>query len=284
VSSDFNSDRTDTEYFYTCSRYDSTCESDKTDDPMGWMIFAILLLTFLSKDFVDGIMMAYEGVTRRDIKGSFAGTCVIFLTISSAMISIIYNQSTGISNSDIIKDAAILLFLNEIDDQFLNILKRIFPSWVESLEAEISFANEVSSARLSDADESSQSSTTSTKRDLALEVNGSQINVRSPSEANDATSLELQSKINEIQQRIDELQMEVNRLTSESLGAVVINETRQLSRPGTNNPDAVMSKIMGIQQEINRLRREINGVVIKLEGHLDMHDIGQNVRGRHGEF
>merc|ERR1712151_338517 len=174
-SADFPNGFSDTEYSLTCPRYESECGSDIVINDPGWMIFVLILITFLSKDFVDGIMTVYEGVTRCDVKECFAGAYVIFLTMSSAMISGIYNKSTGISNSDIIKDAAILLFLNEIDDQFLSLLKRIFPAWIEKLEEDISFANEIDSGRPSNADVSSQSSTTCTKRDLALEVNASQI-------------------------------------------------------------------------------------------------------------
>ena len=313
ISSDFNSGRTDTEYSYTCSRYDSNCESDKTDNHTGWIIFTILLLTFLSKDFVDGIMMAYEGVTRRDIKGSFAGAFVIFLTVSSAMISYIYNEATGISNSDIIKDAAILLFLNEIDDQFLSLLKRIFPAWVEKLEEDISFANEIDSGSRSSADDRksriktlssskmSQSSAACKKQDLALELNANQTpdtlffsdhrnlaanNGMNPSssQSKDTTSFELMSKINEINERIDALQMEVNRLASQSLGAVDIDETKQSSRPGKKKSDVVMAKIVDIQQEIKNLRSEINRIMSKLEGHPDLRNAGQNARGTRGEF
>jgi len=313
MSSDFNSGRTDTEYAFTCSRYESSCESDKTDGLMGWIIFAILLITFLSKDFVDGIMMAYEGVTRRDIKGSFAGAFVTFLTVSSAMISYIYNEATGISNSDIIKDAAILLFLNEIDDQFLSLLKRIFPAWVEKLEEDISFANEIDSGSRSSADDRksriktlisskmSQPSAACKKQDLALELNANQTpdalissdhrNLAAnigmspfPSQSKDTTSFELMSKINEINERIDALQMEVNRLASQSLGAADNDETKQSSRPGKKKSDVVMTKIVDIQQEIKSLRSEINRIMSKLEGHSDLRNAGQNARETRGEF
>ena len=97
--------------------------------------------------------MTYEGMTRCDIKGCFAGTLVFCLTTSSAAISTIYNKSTGISSSDIVKDAAILLFLSEIDDQLLSTLKCAFPSWVKNIEDKISLANEIDSTGSSKVDD-----------------------------------------------------------------------------------------------------------------------------------
>ena len=127
-SSDLSSGVSDAECSFAYLRHESECGSDKAIDDPGSAMLAILLLAFLSKDFVNGKMIVHEGATRRDIKGSFAGVFAIFLTAPSTMISTICNQSAGTLNSGIIEDAAILLFLNETSDQFLNILKRALPS------------------------------------------------------------------------------------------------------------------------------------------------------------
>jgi len=51
--------------------------------------------------------------------------------------SFIYNKATGITDSQILKDAAILLFLNMLDEQVLLILEALLPEWVREMNAEI---------------------------------------------------------------------------------------------------------------------------------------------------
>ena len=302
-SSDFSSGMNDTEYTYTCSKYDYECESDLAIHKNGWLIFGILLFIFLFKDLADGAMMVYEGVTLNDRKGTFAGAFVMFLTISSAMISTVYNFSTGISNSDILKDAAILLFIHEIDEQSLGILKRMFPSWVEKLEEEISPLNEGSSAEPNDTDEEKGTGTTSEvyrtsesstqhsqqamnkKHFLISPTSDHDVNTSMPRpQATGLDSFEIISKINEIQQQIDMLQMEVNRLVNQSLRASSNNKVKKYSTTKTNNSEEILPKIMKLQKEIYRLRAEMNGVRNKLEGFSDTHDIIQRLKASDSEF
>merc|ERR1711933_357995 len=49
----------------------------------------------------------------------------------------LYNNAIGIRNVDLIYNAVVVLFLNDLDEKIFDAIKRFNPKWVEKLEAEI---------------------------------------------------------------------------------------------------------------------------------------------------
>merc|ERR1712176_1352016 len=80
----------------------------------------------------------YQSCILKSVKGVLAGFVVIFITMTSAVASVLYNYSTGISNTDVLKDAVILLFLNDIDEQLYTLLSVVAPSFVEERNNSVS--------------------------------------------------------------------------------------------------------------------------------------------------
>jgi len=247
-ASDFKNERSSWEYSFECSSKGLDCEDKRFCTNMGWVGYAIILISFLFVDFADGILMVYESIINHEIKGAFAGMFVFFVTISSLTTSIIYNFSTGVSNTDIILDAAILLFLNEIDEQYYSAIQRIFPSWVEKLEEEISqYSSNLNTLPQSNEDITDKSknakfddsvvdvsSTDSTLGTAAVHIPSiSGIGTRPlPARYTESDSYhglhnmtDSMQKVDFLQQQINRLQIEVDLLRNES------SMTHQISRP-----------------------------------------------------
>ena len=95
------------------------------------------LTFFLGGDFVDSIHQLRKAVTLR-YKSLFVSGFVLFsLTVLAFFTSIIYNLALAKSNVDLIINAVFLLFINDMDEQFLKLLDSLVPSWVAKRYREI---------------------------------------------------------------------------------------------------------------------------------------------------
>jgi len=137
-SSDFNAITSDWQYSLDCPRNSLECENRKRVTPLAWLAFSCIILCYLSKDMIEGVTMVYQSFILKSVKGVLAGFVVIFITMTSAVASVLYNYSTGISNTDVLKDAVILLFLNDIDEQLYTLLSVVAPSFVEKRNDSVS--------------------------------------------------------------------------------------------------------------------------------------------------
>jgi len=137
--SNFNYDFSDWVFTKTCLPSGIECNDlrEKTIGPMGWYSFIIVISVFLFKDVLDALSLIYEGVTVSDVRGIFAGSVVLFITCESAIASYLFNYAAGASETDILKDAAVLLFLTDVDEQVYIVVERFFPEFLESIDEKI---------------------------------------------------------------------------------------------------------------------------------------------------
>jgi len=127
-------------YSYRWSCPPNSIECDTTIE-INWytpIICAVIIALYLMKDLLDGILIAYEGITISDKRGIFAGCIVVFATVATAYISMMYNLAICTSNTEFYENAAILLFLNDIDEKLFGSLEDLFPSWVKGIDDAIS--------------------------------------------------------------------------------------------------------------------------------------------------
>merc|ERR1719410_2791469 len=98
----------------------------------------LIIFVFLFQDLIDGFSLLYKSLNVCDKKGGFAGGIVLFITILAFVSSVLYNKAIGTSDTEYFQNAAILLFLNEVDDKMYSLLKQMFPEWVSQLDSYIS--------------------------------------------------------------------------------------------------------------------------------------------------
>merc|ERR1712176_1642294 len=136
-SADYRSGDTEASFGYTCPRNSLECSTASRVTSVGFALFTMIVIAFLAKDFIDGILMVYECIRKPNKRGIFAGTTVVFITSYSFCVSYIYNGAVGLSNVEVLSDAAILLFLNDIDEQIYSLLETIAPDWINKIDDNI---------------------------------------------------------------------------------------------------------------------------------------------------
>merc|ERR1711933_34230 len=132
-AADYRNGDTEAAYMHTCPGDSFTCSTASKVTTLGFFIFTCILLFFLSTDFSDGILMIYESIRENNRNGVFAGTMILFITTCSFTVSFIFNKTVGMSNVEIMADAAILLFLNDVDEKLFETFTKIFPAWMKEI-------------------------------------------------------------------------------------------------------------------------------------------------------
>jgi len=127
----------DWEYLYNCPRDSLSCQTSSKLSEWSLGVCGVLILFFLFSDVIDGFLIIYEGITISDNWGITAGISLLFVTVTTMVTSIIYNAAICTSNTELFMNSAVLLFLNELDEKLYKALKKIFPVWLDELDADI---------------------------------------------------------------------------------------------------------------------------------------------------
>merc|ERR1712157_110464 len=90
------------------------------------------------KDLFDAIFMITDSAYLSYKRGVFGGIVVVFITVGTMVIMLIYIISTGTSDVEVIKTAASLLFLTNLDDKLLQGIRCLFPKWTDERVKDIS--------------------------------------------------------------------------------------------------------------------------------------------------
>jgi len=124
-------------YSIVCPDSRSFCTDQKATNLAGWLTFVFVVAVFLLKDLLLGLLLFYESSMKFNIHGIIAGMLLVNITTLSIVASVIFLYATSISNIAIVKDAVIVLFLNDIDEQVFMIFQIIVLGWCEEIENNI---------------------------------------------------------------------------------------------------------------------------------------------------
>ncbi len=139
---DFTDDSSVFVYSWRCPRNSLDCDNTADDDFTGWAIFAILMVSHLMKDFINGTKLLVLCAKRRHsvfakIRFFFGGLCLVMITAYTAYASTIYNMAIARSNTDIVVNSVVILFITHIDEQFYMVFLAALPSWVKELRRQL---------------------------------------------------------------------------------------------------------------------------------------------------
>eukprot|EP00984_Skeletonema_dohrnii_P008777 scaffold3271_cov82-Skeletonema_dohrnii-CCMP3373.AAC.3 len=117
-------DRIDIQFTWKCPPDSDVCK-DKADlTDAGWAIFCLLMTAFLAKDMIGGTKLIYHSSRIRHPIGSriryFIGG-----------VSTVYNSAIATSNTDIIVNSVIVLFVMEMDEWIFSTLEAINEKWTK---------------------------------------------------------------------------------------------------------------------------------------------------------
>eukprot|EP00984_Skeletonema_dohrnii_P021210 scaffold10525_cov75-Skeletonema_dohrnii-CCMP3373.AAC.3 len=102
-------DTTDIEFTWKCPRDSDVCDNKADLTKAGWAIFSMLMIAFLAKDMINGCKLINH----------------------SSKVSTVYNSAIATSNTAIIANSVIVLFIMEIDEYIFSAVDAINDKWTE---------------------------------------------------------------------------------------------------------------------------------------------------------
>lgn len=136
-ASNFLDENTAWQYSLRCPDNNMVCRNTNTVSGEGWFLFTVVTAFYLGTDFVNSILQIKKAVVTRDPKLIISGFVLLSLTSTAMFTSVLYNIAIASSNTDLIVNAVILLFINDLDEQFFSLLTSMFPNWVEERLEEV---------------------------------------------------------------------------------------------------------------------------------------------------
>ena len=139
---DLSDDVSDLVYIWMCPRDHDECRDLGDLTWSGWAAFIVLMIAHLLKDVIDGAKMIVlsgkaKNVIQMRIRFFLEGTLLSATSIFTFRASLIYNTAIATSNTEIIVNSVVILFVCDVDELFHDILMTINPNWAErsSLQA-----------------------------------------------------------------------------------------------------------------------------------------------------
>ena len=128
---DLSNDESDLVYTWKCNRDSIICEDKNDLSPYGWVVFAVLMAAFLSKDVFSGAKMIVLAGKRRHstprrVKFFIGGTFLVSITVFILYVSAIYNKTIATSNTDLIINSVAILFIMEIDERVYELIENTY--------------------------------------------------------------------------------------------------------------------------------------------------------------
>lgn len=136
-ASDLHKDDTAWQYTIRCPSNSIECQNDNSVDVSGWFLFSAVTSLYLGKDFANSMLQIKTAVVMKNAILAFSGVALLSLTTMAVFTSVFYNMALAETNTDLIVNAVILLFINDLDEQFMALLRSMFPTWTENRMQEI---------------------------------------------------------------------------------------------------------------------------------------------------
>ena len=137
VASEFLEDDSDWQYSSHCGGNRLECRSINTRSKFGWVIFTVVTLVYLGNDLVIGVLQIHEAVVLKEMTLFFSGFIMLCLTLFTLLTTILYNTALAVSDTDLIMNAVILLFINDLDEKLLTIMQSLNPGWTKEILDEV---------------------------------------------------------------------------------------------------------------------------------------------------
>ena len=132
-ASQFDSELSDWVYSWRCPRNSEECNDERNVSVYGWIVRGLLVSNSVLEDIANGIKLTNLAASRTSIH-CFCGSAIILsITALAVWTSAAYNRAIAMSSTELIVNAVILLFINDIDEQIYNVARVIQPKWVAML-------------------------------------------------------------------------------------------------------------------------------------------------------
>ena len=136
LASDPNNPRSDWEYTIECKDNSLMCQ-EESHLTSGWVKSISLILIHLGIDIINGLLQIRKAIELFDIKLLIGGFRVVSLALLALTTSILYNMVIADSETYMVVNSVILLFINDLDEKAMEVMKTFAPKWTEHRIAEV---------------------------------------------------------------------------------------------------------------------------------------------------
>lgn len=130
LASSLESDASDWQYTRFCPFTSNNCDNDSDVNTFGWIMFFVATLFTLSLDYINSSLQILMSVEVSNTRMLISGSLHLGITVLALFCSFYYNMALATTNTELIVNAVILLFINDLDEQLLNTLTALVPGWV----------------------------------------------------------------------------------------------------------------------------------------------------------
>ena len=126
------------DFFFSSNAYPFICPDNSFEcEPIhfnfvgifGWILFFVVTVLYLAKDVGMSLIQITKGTTLTDYRLMMSGIVLLSLTILASFTSYVYNASSVETTADLITNAVILFFINDIDERVMSALNVLVPDW-----------------------------------------------------------------------------------------------------------------------------------------------------------
>eukprot|EP00985_Skeletonema_marinoi_P001133 scaffold459_cov78-Skeletonema_marinoi.AAC.3 len=114
-------DKTELQFTWLCPRDADVCKNTSDLTYFGWVCFSLLMFANLGTDLIGGAKLIYNSSQARHsfgrrIRCFFGGMGLCLITLLALYVSTVYNKAIATSNTEIIVNSVIVLFVMEFDE------------------------------------------------------------------------------------------------------------------------------------------------------------------------
>ena len=124
-------------YTFRCPDNNIKCQDQSSVSVGGWILFYVVTLLHLGGDFALSFVQILISIKTKNYHLRASGISMFIVTGVAFSTSIIYNMALAEKNTDLLTNAVILLFINDLDEKFLDMLKIVASTWTKQLLEEI---------------------------------------------------------------------------------------------------------------------------------------------------
>ena len=133
----FTKKTSDWQFTFRCPSTSAFCKDESTASAFGWFLFFVVTLFTLSLDYTNSVLQIRKSVISLDLRMFISGSLHLGVTVLALFCSFHYNMALATTNTELIVNAVILLFINDLDEQLMIFLKAFAPKWIEMRTKEI---------------------------------------------------------------------------------------------------------------------------------------------------
>jgi len=118
---------------YRCPQNKIDCDDLRSADSTGWTIVCVVIFFYLGVDIVTSVLQIHKAFAQKNFRMLMSGLTIFSLTGLAFFTSLSYNSALARKNTDLIMNAVILLFINDLDEQCLEFLQILAPDWTKQM-------------------------------------------------------------------------------------------------------------------------------------------------------